>query len=92
MLFHEIGHHIHYAVRPEQREKEDVADVWKARLERDYAWQRFRFMRIVSRLLWSCFGKHMERLRLWGVSEEFKKGYISRAEFLERSKGKSKKP
>ena len=26
VLFHEIGHHIHYTVSPEYREKEDVAD------------------------------------------------------------------
>ena len=35
VLFHEIGHHIHYEVCPEYREKEDVADVWKVRLERN---------------------------------------------------------
>ena len=27
VLFHEIGHHIHFTCRPEYREKEDVADV-----------------------------------------------------------------
>ena len=26
VLFHELGHHIHSAIRPEYREKEDVAD------------------------------------------------------------------
>jgi hypothetical protein len=36
LLFHEIGHHIHFTVRPEYREKEDVADVWKVRLQRNY--------------------------------------------------------
>jgi len=32
-LFHEIGHHIHFAIRPEYREKEDVADYWKRKLD-----------------------------------------------------------
>ena len=27
-LYHEIGHHIHCTVRPEYREREDVADRW----------------------------------------------------------------
>jgi hypothetical protein len=32
-LFHEIGHHTHFAIRPEYREKEDVADYWKRKLD-----------------------------------------------------------
>ena len=27
-LFHELGHHVHLFIRPEYREKEDVADDW----------------------------------------------------------------
>jgi hypothetical protein len=29
VLFHEIGHHIHTTIRPEFREREDVADRWQ---------------------------------------------------------------
>jgi hypothetical protein len=32
VLFHEIGHHIHYTTRPEFKEKEDVADEWSKKL------------------------------------------------------------
>jgi hypothetical protein len=32
VLFHEIGHHIHYTIRPEYREKEDVADDWAKKM------------------------------------------------------------
>jgi len=32
VLYHELGHHIHDFVRPEYREKEDVADRWSTRL------------------------------------------------------------
>ena len=36
VLFHEIGHHIHATSQPEFREKEDVADKWKSKLQRLY--------------------------------------------------------
>jgi len=32
VLFHELGHHIHYTIRPEYAEKEDVADNWAGKL------------------------------------------------------------
>ena len=35
VLLHEIGHHIH-TMRPEFREREDVADAWGARLSKVY--------------------------------------------------------
>jgi hypothetical protein len=31
VLFHELGHHVHHAIRPEYSEKEDVADTWAKR-------------------------------------------------------------
>ncbi len=31
-LYHELGHHIHYTIRPEYKEKEDVADEWGKKL------------------------------------------------------------
>jgi hypothetical protein len=37
-LYHELGHHVHLFIRPEYREKEDVADAW-----------RDKFMRMVLR-------------------------------------------
>lgn len=90
VLFHEIGHHIHYAIRPELREKEDMADVWKVRLDRQYTRQRFRLIGLIGQALWLLFGRYMGRLRMWGVSREFKTGMISRAEYIERWKGDSK--
>jgi hypothetical protein len=33
VLFHEIGHHIQAAIRPEFQEREDVADRWQVKLE-----------------------------------------------------------
>jgi hypothetical protein len=34
VLFHEVGHHIHTTVRPEFKEREDVADRWGRKLLR----------------------------------------------------------
>jgi hypothetical protein len=41
VLYHEIGHHIHATRRPEHREKEDVAEKWKARLESKFILGRY---------------------------------------------------
>jgi hypothetical protein len=80
VLFHEIGHHIHATARPEFREREDVADVWKVRLKRrhnaiHHKWLRLFFLpfRPLLRLL----GRAMERR--W-----VERGWTSRAEFEER--------
>jgi hypothetical protein len=32
VLYHELGHHVHYFIRPEYKEKEDVADSWGIQL------------------------------------------------------------
>lgn len=40
-LFHEIGHHVHCTVKPEFREREDVADAWSDRLTGQYFRQRY---------------------------------------------------
>jgi hypothetical protein len=92
VLFHEIGHHIHHAVRPERREKEDVADVWKVRLDRNYARQRYRLIGVIVRMIRRFFGPQVERQRIRALSWEFRTGNISRAEYLERSKDRSEGP
>lgn len=44
VLFHEIGHHVHATIRPEFREKEDVADNWGKKLLRNYVSTRYGFI------------------------------------------------
>jgi hypothetical protein len=39
ILYHEVGHHVHDFVRPEYREKEDVAESWAG----FFAVRHFRF-------------------------------------------------
>ena len=85
VLFHEIGHHIHFAVRPEHREREDVADVWKARLSRDYVRQSYPLMRAVAKALHFLFRPLFDALVRKSAEIELRKGYISRAEFEERT-------
>jgi hypothetical protein len=83
VLFHEIGHHIHFATHPEYREKEDVADVWKVRLKKQY-------LRIRHPILKAIFYPLRPFTRVLGKlvkKKMFNLGMISRAEFEEDSKG-----
>ena len=84
VLFHEIGHHIHFTKRPEYREKEDVADVWKVRLVLNYNRRRFPLIKAFFKLIAILFGPlykwQFERL----MKGQLQKGWISRAEFDER--------
>jgi hypothetical protein len=83
VLFHEIGHHIHFTCRPEYREREDVADVWKVRLQKRYASDRFRWLVRFGRLIRPLLGSSLERLRAKVEMRMLRKGQISRAEYEE---------
>jgi hypothetical protein len=83
VLFHEIGHHIHRTIRPEYREREDVADVWKVRLQRNYHKQRFSWIRIVARFFKPFMGSFLERQRGKLELNMLERGQISRAEYRE---------
>jgi hypothetical protein len=80
ILFHEIGHHIHYTVRPEYREREDVADVWKVKLDRNYRRERHPLLGVVMRTLKRPLGYILNK----SLKLELRKGWISQAEFDER--------
>lgn len=60
VLFHEIGHHIHAALKPTGEEKEDVADRWKIRLFRRYGTQKWLFARLVA-----ATGRLTRLIRRW---------------------------
>jgi len=51
VLFHEIGHHIEATIKPEFREKEDVADSWSKRLLTDYCRERYPFPKPLYKLI-----------------------------------------
>lgn len=86
VVFHEIGHHIHATVRPEHREKEDVADVWKLRLLRDYFRQRHPILRMLFRIVRFAFGPLYRRFYRRTMEQGVTKGWMSRAEFDESLK------
>jgi hypothetical protein len=82
VLFHEIGHHIHFTTRPEYREKEDVADTWKVRLERIYLRGRHPVMHAIGYLL-----RPLTTVLRRALSKPMvKRGAMSRAEFDEAFK------
>lgn len=83
VLFHEIGHHIHFSYRPEYREREDVADVWKVRLQKQYAKNRFRWMARLGRLIRPLLGSFIDRQRARVELRLLHMGQISRAEYEE---------
>ena len=41
VLYHELGHHVHYYIRPEYREKEDVADDWSRKFLTNFIRRRY---------------------------------------------------
>ena len=55
VLYHEIGHHIHKAHRPEYTEREDVAEDWGRKLWgrflRKHYWYLFPVLYVLARLL-----------------------------------------
>jgi hypothetical protein len=84
VLFHEMGHHIHFSVRPEHREKEDVADAWKVRLSRNYSRKARPLLRAILKTLRFLSGPLFMLLMRKSARVELEKGLISRAEFEER--------
>jgi len=84
VLFHEIGHHIHLTARPEYREKEDVADVWKVRLTNGYLRGKHRLLRSILAPLHPL----IEIIRRALSKRMLMQGAISRAEFDEDFKGR----
>jgi len=44
VLYHELGHHVHATRRPEYRGKEDVADTWKRKFNREFISARYWYL------------------------------------------------
>jgi hypothetical protein len=83
VLFHEIGHHIHFTCRPEYREREDVADVWKVRLQKHYGKDRFRWLAAAGRLIRPLLGSFIDHQKAKLGMRMLQNRQISRAEFEE---------
>lgn len=86
VFFHELGHHIHFTVRPEFNEREDVADKWKARLQRKYMQTRFPALHwLLTAINFLSFGL-IQWIKKRLSTFLFKRGWISRAELKEIGK------
>jgi hypothetical protein len=83
VLFHEIGHQIHFSSRPQYREREDVADVWKVRLQKQYTKKRFRWTAGLGRLIRPLLGPFMDQQRAKVETRLLRMGQISRVEYEE---------
>lgn len=59
VLFHEVGHHIHRTIRPEHKEKEDVADSWAGKLGGNFIRKTYWYLVPLLRIY-----KFMRRRRL----------------------------
>ena len=55
VLYHELGHHIHRTVKPEYREREDVADNWAKRLSANYLRKRYWYLMPIVVPLWKTY-------------------------------------
>lgn len=44
VLYHELGHHVHLSIRPEYREKEDVANDWQKKFMRIFFRRKYWYL------------------------------------------------
>lgn len=75
VLFHEIGHHIDKTLRPEFREKEDIADDWSGKLsrhwfrrERPWAMRLIRVFRLSLRIVAATLARRLLSEGKWSRS------------------------
>ena len=61
VLYHELGHHIHLFIRPEYREKEDVADDWRDKFMRLFFRQKYWYFIPVSKVITIIRGRRTSR-------------------------------
>jgi hypothetical protein len=64
VLYHELGHHIHNFVRPEYREREDVADDWKSKLMTNFLRKKYWYA-VWPLVLVGRVRKWTGRRRIW---------------------------
>ena len=60
VFYHELGHHIHYVLRPEFRDREDVADTWRAKLTSNFIRKKYP---ILFRVILGTKGVYMKLRR-----------------------------
>jgi hypothetical protein len=61
VLYHELGHHCHLFIRPEYREKEDVADDWRDKFMRMFFRRKYWYLIPVFKLVTMARGPRTAR-------------------------------
>ena len=51
VLYHELGHHVHLFIRPEYREREDVADDWRNKFGGNFLRHQYWYLMPVFKVL-----------------------------------------
>lgn len=51
VLYHELGHHVHWFIHPEYREKEDVANDWRDKFMRNFFRRKYWYLIPVFKLV-----------------------------------------
>jgi hypothetical protein len=64
VFYHELGHHVHLFVRPEYREKEDVADDWRDKFMRVFFRKKYWYLIPLFRLRTVIRGNRTTRSRI----------------------------
>jgi hypothetical protein len=60
-LYHELGHHVHLFIRPEYREKEDVADDWKRKFMKIFLRREYWYLIPLAMLATIMRGRRIDK-------------------------------
>jgi hypothetical protein len=60
-FYHELGHHVHLFIRPEYREKEDVADDWQRKFMKTFLRGEYWYLIPVARLVKMMRGRRTDK-------------------------------
>jgi hypothetical protein len=61
VFYHELGHHVHLSIRPEYREKEDVADRWAKKFIGNFLRREYWYLIPLSKVRKLLKGKRTSR-------------------------------
>lgn len=60
-FYHELGHHVHLFIRPEYREKEDVADDWQRKFMKTFLRGEYWYLMPLAKLVKTLRGRRTDK-------------------------------
>jgi hypothetical protein len=60
-FYHELGHHVHLFIRPEYREKEDVADDWGRKFMLMFLQREYRYLKPLAKVVRLIRGRRTDK-------------------------------